>query len=89
MKKLFVLLAFATAFAFADVKLDFFISAHKSGCETIQWIENDYVSGIKWKHYAKVACKENKRMPVNMVGLKFLDVAVNLKGEFIYTYGEE
>jgi hypothetical protein len=87
-KTLLIVLAFAMV-AFADVKLDFLISARRLGCETIQWVENDYVSGVKWKHYAKVACKENQRMPVRIVGLKFLDVATNLKGEYIFTYGDE
>lgn len=87
-KTLLIVLAFAMV-AFADVKLDFLVSARRLGCETVQWVDNDYVSGMKWKHYAKVACKENQRMPVRMVGLKFLDVATNLKGEYIFTYGEE
>lgn len=89
MKKVILIALLAFASAFADVKLDFLVSARRNGCEVTQWIENDYVSGVKWKHYAKVACKENKRMPVKMVGLKFLDIAVNLRGEYIYTYGEE
>jgi len=28
-------------------------------------------------------------MPARIVGLKFLDVAVNLRGEYVFTYGEE
>lgn len=89
MKKIILLLTFITSMAFADVKLDFMVSTRRLGCELTQWVENDYVSGVKWKHYAKIACKENQRMPVRMVGLKFLDVAVNLRGEYIFTYGEE
>ena len=89
MKKVRLIALMAFASVFADVKLDFFVSARRCGCEVTQWVENDYVSGVKWKHYAKVACKENQRMPARMVGLKFLDVAVNLKGQYIFTYGED
>ena len=89
MKKLILLILAFAVVAFADVKLDFLVSARRLGCETIQWIENDYENGIKWKHYAKVACKEPQSMPVRIVGLKFLDLSKNLKGQYIYTYGEE
>ena len=89
MKKLILSTLLIASAAFADIKLDFLISARRLGCETIQWVENDYENGIKWKHYAKVACKEPQSMPVRMVGLKFLDLSKNLKGQYIYTYGEE
>ena len=89
MKKLILLILAFAVVVFANVKLDFLISVRRFGCETIQWIENDYENGIKWKHYAKVACKEPQSMPVRIVGLKFLDLSKNLKGQYIYTYGEE
>ena len=89
MKKIILLLTLITSMAFADIKLDFMVSTRRLGCELTQWVENDYVSGVKWKHYAKIACKENQRMPARMVGLKFLDVAVNLRGEYVFTYGED
>jgi len=38
---------------------------------------------------AKIACKENQRMHARIVGLKFLDVAVNLRSEYVFTYGED
>jgi len=37
----------------------------------------------------KIACKDTGHKPVKIAGLKFLDVAKNLKGEYIYTYGLE
>ena len=89
MKKLTMIMLMLVASAFADIKLDFQISVNRLGCSLTQWIQDDYESGVKWKHYAKVACKENQRMPVRIVGLKFLDVATNLKGEYIFTYGDE
>lgn len=89
MKKLILLILAFAVVAFADVKLDFLISARRLGCETIHWIENDYENGVLWQQYAKVACKEPQSMPVRMVGLKFLDVSKNLKGQYIYTYGLE
>ena len=73
----------------ADIKLDFILSARKKGCEVVHWVENDYENGVYWQQYAKVACKDPQSMPVRMVGLKFLDVSKNLKGEYIYTYGLE
>ena len=85
MKKVILfMLAFAMA-AFADIKLDFQVSVNRMGCSLIQWIENDYESGVKWKHYGKFAFKA----PVKLVGLKFLYVGENLKGEYIYVYGED
>lgn len=47
-------------------------------------ILEDGVAGL----CAKIACKENQRMHARIVGLKFLDVAVNLRGEYVFTYGE-
>ena len=89
MKKVILLVsAFAIA-AFADIKLDFQVSVNRMGCHLVQWIENDYESGVKWKHYGKFACKDPIKVPVKLVGLKFLDVSKNLKGEYIYTYGED
>lgn len=89
MKKIILLVLFIMASAWADIKLDFLISARRLGCETVHWIENDYENGVLWQQYAKVACKEPQSMPVRMVGLKFLDVSKNLKGQYIYTYGLE
>jgi hypothetical protein len=89
MKKLVLTVACLSAIAFADIKLDFHVSVNKLGCNLVQWIENDYESGVKWKHYGKFACKDPIKVPVKLVGLKFLDVSKNLKGEYIFTYGEE
>ena len=89
MKKIILSTLLIASAAFADIKLDFLISARRLGCETIHWIENDYENGILWQQYAKVACKDPQPMPVRMVGLKFLDVSKNLKGQYIYTYGLE
>lgn len=84
-----VMLCAMAVSAWADIHLDFVLSARKKGCEVVQWIENDYENGVLWQQYAKVACKDPQSMPVRMVGLKFLDVSKNLKGEYIYTYGLE
>ena len=89
MKKLILLILAFAVVAFADIKLDFLISARRLGCETIHWVENDYENGVLWQQYAKVACKEPQSMPVRIVGLKFLDLSKNLKGQYIYTYGLE
>ena len=89
MKKIILLLLVVMASAWADIKLDFLISARRLGCDTVHWVENDYENGVLWQQYAKVACKEPQSMPVRMVGLKFLDVSKNLKGQYIYTYGLE
>lgn len=89
MKKIILLVLLVMASAWADIKLDFLISARRLGCETVHWVENDYENGVLWQQYAKVACKEPQSMPVRMVGLKFLDVSKNLKGQYIYTYGLE
>lgn len=89
MKKIMLIMLCAMASAWADIHLDFVISVRRLGCETVHWIENDYENGVLWQQYAKVACKEPQSMPVRMVGLKFLDVSKNLKGEYIYTYGLE
>ena len=89
MKKIILSTLLIASAAFADIKLDFIISARNKGCEVVHWIENDYENGVLWQQYAKVACKAPQPMPVKMVGLKFLDVSTNLKGEFIYTYGLE
>ena len=89
MKKIILLLLVVMASAWADIKLDFMISARRLGCQVVHWVENDYENGVLWQQYAKVACKDPQSMPVRMVGLKFLDVSKNLKGEYIYTYGLE
>lgn len=90
MKKIMLIMLCAMAVsAWADIHLDFVISVRRLGCETVQWIENDYENGVLWQQYAKVACKNPQSMPIRMVGLKFLDVSKNLKGEYIYTYGLE
>jgi len=89
MKKISLIMLMIVSAVWADIKLDFVLSARKKGCEVVQWIENDYENGVLWQQYAKVACKDPQSMPVRMVGLKFLDVSKNLKGEYIYTYGLE
>ncbi|MBO7527946.1 MAG: hypothetical protein J6T74_08705 [Clostridia bacterium] len=89
MKKIILALMMVVSAVWADIKLDFILSARKKGCEVVHWIENDYENGVLWQQYAKVACKDPQSMPVRMVGLKFLDVSKNLKGEYIYTYGLE
>lgn len=89
MKKIILSTLLIASAAFADIKLDFIISARRLGCEVVHWIENDYENGVLWQQYAKVACKDPQSMPVRMVGLKFLDLSKNLKGQYIYTYGLE
>lgn len=89
MKKIILALMMVVSAVWADIKLDFILSARKKGCEVVHWVENDYENGVLWQQYAKVACKDPQSMPVRMVGLKFLDVSKNLKGEYIYTYGLE
>lgn len=89
MKKLIMIMLMLVASAFADTKLDFQVSVDRLGCSLTQWIQDDYESGVKWRHYAKFACADPIKVPVRMVGLKFLDVSLNLKGEYIYTYGED
>ena len=89
MKKLTMIMLMLVASAFADIKLDFQVSVNRLGCSLTQWIQDDYESGVKWKHYAKFACKDPIKVPARMVGLKFLDVSRNPKGEYIYTYGED
>lgn len=89
MKKIILSILLIASAAFADIKLDFIISARRLGCEVVHWIENDYENGVLWQQYAKVACKDPQSMPVRMVGLKFLDLSKNLKGQYIYTYGLE
>lgn len=89
MKKIILALMLVVSAVWADIKLDFILSARKKGCEVVHWIENDYENGVLWQQYAKVACKDPQSMPVRMVGLKFLDLSKNLKGEYIYTYGLE
>ena len=89
MKKIILALMLVVSAVWADIKLDFILSARKKGCEVVHWVENDYENGVLWQQYAKVACKDPQSMPVRMVGLKFLDVSKNLKGEYIYTYGLE
>lgn len=89
MKKIILALMMVVSAVWADIKLDFILSARKKGCEVVHWVENDYENGVLWQQYANVACKDPQSMPVRMVGLKFLDVSKNLKGEYIYTYGLE
>lgn len=89
MKKIILSTLLIASAAFADIKLDFIISARRLGCEVVHWIENDYENGVLWQQYAKVACKDPQSMPVRMVGLKFLDLSKNLKGQYVYTYGLE
>lgn len=89
MKKLIILVMILMTTAMADIKLDFFISVRKKGCEVEKWVENNYENGILWQQYARVICKDAIPMPVNIVGLKFLDVATNLKGQYVYFYGLE
>lgn len=89
MKKIILALMMVVSAVWADIKLDFILSARKKGCEVVHWVENDYENGVLWQQYAKVACKDPQSMPVRMVGLKFLDLSKNLKGQYIYTYGLE
>jgi hypothetical protein len=89
MKKLMLIVLSLSVFAFANIKLDFMVSVKKKGCNVVKWVENDSVEGIKYRHYAKVSCKEPQTMPVKLVGLKFIDVTRNSTGEYIYTYIEE
>lgn len=89
MKKITLAILLIVTAAFADKKLDFAVAMDSYGCEVVKWIENDYESGVYWKHYAKVACKEKQKLPLRVLGLRYLDISMNLRGEFIYTYGEE
>lgn len=89
MKKIIFLVILAFAAAFANSKFEFNEVIEQHNCQVTKWLENDYESGMKWRHYAKVACSTKERMPVRIAGLKFLDVSRNLKGEYIYTYGED
>lgn len=81
-------LIFITA-AFADIKLDFYVSTSRLGCDVVHWAEDTYEGGVHYKHYARVACKDAQRMPVKMVRLKFIDKIQNLRGQYIYIYGEQ
>lgn len=87
-KLLLILLLAISAFA-ANTKIDFIVSLKKYDCVLDTWKENTYESGVDWQYYAKIACKDTGHKPVKIAGLKFLDVAKNLKGEYIYTYGLE
>ena len=89
MKKLLILMVVLATAVFADVKLDFLLSVNRMGCTLTQWVENDYVGGVKWRQYGKFVCKDEVRAPARLVGLKRLDVAQNLKEEYVYTYGLE
>lgn len=89
MKKIILALMMVVSAVWADIKLDFILSARKKGCEVVHWVENDYENGVLWQQYAKIACKDPQSMPVRMVGLKFIDLSKNLKGQYIYTYGLE
>lgn len=77
------------AFAAANLQLDFSVKMDQYNCTLVKWIENDYESGVLWKHYAKVACPEKTKLPLRVLGLRYLDISMNLRGEYIYTYGEE
>ena len=88
MRKIILALMLLAATAIADVRLDFKISVAKRGCELVKWEENAYVYGTKYRRYAHVECKEAIEMPINLVGLKFIDVATNLSGKYVYIYGE-
>ena len=87
MKKLLIIGLMAVSAFAANTKLDFMVSLNKYNCVLSTWKEDTYESGVDWKYYAKIACKDNDCKPVNIAGLKFLDIALNLKGEYIYTYG--
>ena len=87
-KLLLILLLAISAFA-ANIKIDFINSLEKYDCILDTWKENTYESGADWQYYAKIACKDTGRKPVKIAGLKLFDVAKNLKGEYIYTYGLE
>ena len=87
-KLLLILLLAISAFA-ANTKNDFINSLEKYDCVLDTWKENTYESGADWKYKEKIACKDTGRKPVKIAGLKLLDVAENLKGEYIYTYGLE
>lgn len=89
MKKIILTIAIMAACAFADTKGEFEMKVEQHNCRVERWLENDYESGVKWRYYAKVACADTARMPMRIAGLKFLDVSMNLKGEYIYTYGDE
>lgn len=89
-KTIFIIgLAFAAAFANSNSKFEFNEVIEQHNCLVTKWLENDYESGVKWRHYAKVSCNVKERMPIRIAGLKFLDMSKNLKGEYIYTYGED
>lgn len=89
MKKIaLLLLAFAIA-AFADIKLDFQVSVARKGCSLVKWEEDYYDDYVKYKRYAIVECNGPQNMPVNMVGLKFLNLNLSTKGKYWYYYGEK
>jgi len=89
MKKLIIVLAVLATIAVADIRGEFAEVVEKRNCRVERWLENDYESGVRWRHYAKVVCADTERMPSRIAGLKFLDVSMNLKGEYVYTYGED
>lgn len=89
MKKILIAMAVLATATFAHVKLDFENSVNQLGCTLTQWLDHDFESGVKWRYYGKFVCAEKIRVPVRLVGLKLLDVSQNLKGQYVYTYGEE
>ena len=89
MKKTIIAALILITAAFADIKLDFYVSTSRLGCDVVHWAEDTYEGGVHYKRYARVACKDAQRMPVNMVGLKFIDITGNLSGQYIYIYGEQ
>ena len=86
MKKLLIIGLMAISAFAANTKIDFIISLKKYNCVLDSWQENTYINGVDWNYYARIACKDNDRKPVNIAGLKFLDVGLR-KNEYIYTYG--
>lgn len=88
MKKLVLfLLCLVFVASAANVKLDVLFSMKKYNCELTSWKENVEVKYVQYKHYAEITCKEPKTMPVNIAGLKFIDVSAN-SGNYIYRYGD-
>jgi hypothetical protein len=89
MKKILLIALLAISAFAANTKIDFIVSLKKYDCVLDTWKENTYEHGVDWQYYAKIACKNTDHKPARIAGLKFLDVAINLKGEYIYTYGLE
>lgn len=89
MKKIFGIMLCLASLVFADIKLDVMVSARRMGCYVTRWVQNDYVGSIKWQYYANITCKEPINVPAKIVGLKFIDIERNAKGEYVYTYGND